>query len=79
MKRVLLIDDDKNILTTLQIHLEDLGMETLVARNGGQGLELFQQNKPEIVLLDLKLPDIDGLKVLEKIVASQIKVYVACR
>jgi len=76
MKRVLIIDDDKNILTTLQIHLENLGMETLVARTGGQGLEFFQQRKPEIVLLDLKLPDIDGLKVLEKIVASQIKVYV---
>ena len=76
MKKVLLIDDDRNILTTLQIHLEDTGKEVLAAETGKKGLELFQQEKPEIVLLDLKLPDIDGLKVLDEIVRSEIKAYV---
>jgi NtrC-family two-component system response regulator AlgB len=76
MKKALLIDDDKNILTTLQIYLEDMGMETLTAGTGGKGLEIFNRIKPDIVLLDLKLPDIDGLKVLEKIIGSGIKTYV---
>jgi DNA-binding NtrC family response regulator len=76
MKKVLLIDDDQNILTTLQIHLEDLGMEVLPADTGRKGLELFSREKPQIVFLDLKLPDMDGLKVLDKIVNSETKAYV---
>jgi NtrC-family two-component system response regulator AlgB len=76
MKRALIIDDDKNILTTLQICLEDMGMETLTAGTGGKGLEIFNRIKPDIVLLDLKLPDLDGLKVLKKIISSGIKTYV---
>lgn len=76
MKKALIIDDDKNILTTLQICLEDMGMETLTAGTGGKGLEIFNRIKPDIVLLDLKLPDLDGLKVLKKIIGSKIKTYV---
>jgi len=76
VKSALIIDDDKNILTALKIHLEDLGMETALARTGMEGLKIFNRVKPEIVLLDLKLPDMDGLKVLEEIVATQIKTYV---
>ncbi len=76
MKSALVVDDDRNILTALKIHLEDLGMETTVARTGMEGLRVFNMVKPEIVLLDLKLPDMDGLKVLEEIVATQIKTYV---
>jgi NtrC-family two-component system response regulator AlgB len=76
MKKALIIDDDKNILTTLQICLEDMGMETLTAGTGGKGLEIFNRIKPDIVLLDLKLPDLDGLKILEKIIDSRIKTCV---
>lgn len=76
MKKVLLIDDDHNILTTLQIHLEDAGVTVLLAENGKKGLELFLREKPEIVFLDLKLPDIDGLQVLDKIAGSGLKTYV---
>lgn len=76
MKKILLIDDDQNILTTLKIHLEDTGMKILLAETGKKGLELFKQEKPEIVFLDLKLPDLEGLNVLEEIVRSRIKAYV---
>jgi len=76
MKKILLIDDDRNILTTLKIHLEDTGMKILLAETGKKGLELFKQEKPEVVFLDLKLPDTDGLQVLGEIVRSEIKAYV---
>lgn len=76
MKKVLVVDDDKNILTTLQVHLEDMEMEPVTARTGCEGVEMFKQVKPAIVLLDLKLPDMDGLDVLKEIVATQIKTYV---
>ena len=73
MNKVLLIDDDQNILTTLQIHLEDAGMKVLLAKTAGKGLELWGREKPQMVFLDLKLPDMDGLKVLDEIVRSEIK------
>ena len=76
MKNVLIIDDDKNILTTLQIHLEDMGMEVVGARTGKDGLELCRQLEPDVVLLDLKLPDMDGLEALAAIMAQDIKTYV---
>ncbi len=76
MKKALLIDDDHNILTTLQIHLEDTGKKVLTADTGQKGLELFTLEEPQIVFLDLKLPDINGIDVLNNIVRSGIKTYV---
>jgi two-component system, NtrC family, response regulator AlgB len=76
MQKVLIVDDDKNILTTLKIYLEDAGLKPSLAGSGSEGLRLFRQIKPEIVFLDLKLPDVNGLKVLEEILATQIKAYV---
>ena len=76
MQKVLIIDDDKNILTTLKIHFEDVGLHPALAGNGLEGQRLFRQLRPEIVFLDLKLPDMDGLKVLEEILATGSKAYV---
>lgn len=73
MKKALIIDDDKNILTTLEIHLEDLGFSVQTADSGQKGLEVLKQHKPQIVLLDLRLPDKDGLKVLEDIEKTDLK------
>jgi two-component system, NtrC family, response regulator AlgB len=76
MQKVLIVDDDKNILTTLKIHFEDAGLNPSLAGSGLEGLRLFREVRPEIVFLDLKLPDMDGLKVLEEILATGIKAYV---
>ena len=76
MEKVLIIDDDKNILTTLRIHFEDAGLEPVLANKGSEGLRLFREIRPEIVFLDLKLPDMDGLTVLEEILDTGLKVYV---
>ncbi|RJX29389.1 MAG: sigma-54-dependent Fis family transcriptional regulator [Desulfarculus sp.] len=76
MSKVLIVDDDKNILTTLAVYLEDLGWEVLTAETGGQALELVGRHHPSVVLLDLKLPDQSGLEVLEKIKATWAKSYV---
>ena len=76
MKKVLIIDDDKNILTTLQIHIENSGLQAFTASNSEEGLQLFNSERPEIVFLDLKLPDRDGLSILDDIVKTGIKTYV---
>ena len=76
MRTVLIVDDDTNILSTLQIHLEDLGLKSFGAQTGEEGIDLFKRAKPEVVLLDLKLPDMNGLDVLEEILADGIKTFV---
>jgi len=76
MQKTLIIDDDRNILTTLEVYLEDKGLEVCNASSGDRGLALFQQEKPDLVLLDMRLPDRDGLEVLKEIIASGIKTQV---
>ncbi|MFH2219127.1 MAG: sigma-54 dependent transcriptional regulator [Pseudomonadota bacterium] len=76
MKKALIIDDDRNILTTLEMYLEDKGFETVTAASGDEGLLCFSNKPPDLVLLDMKLPDRDGLDVLKEIVTSGIKTHV---
>ncbi len=72
MQQVLLVDDDRNITQTLQIYLEDKGFTVTTAGSAAEGISRFLQLKPELVLLDLRLPDQSGLEVLRRIVASGI-------
>jgi NtrC-family two-component system response regulator AlgB len=76
MNSVLIVDDDKNILITLKVHLEDLGWDVVTAANGREALLAFERHQPQVVLLDLKLPDTSGLEVLKKIKATGVKSYV---
>lgn len=65
--KVLIVEDDSNIAQLLQLYLEKEGFETAVASDGGQGLAQFQAMKPDLVLLDLMLPVLDGWGVCQKI------------
>ena len=66
-KKVLIVEDDGNIAELLHLYLEKEGFETRVARDGGKGVELFRAFQPDLVLLDLMLPVMDGWTVLKKI------------
>ena len=66
-KRILIVEDDGNIAELVQMYLEKEGYETLIAPDGGQGVEQFYRWKPDLVLLDLMLPVLDGWGVLHKI------------
>lgn len=68
--RILIIDDEKNIRTTLARGLDLEGFTVEGADAGLSGLAAIAANPPDLVLLDLKLPDIDGLTVLERLRAS---------
>jgi two-component system, NtrC family, nitrogen regulation response regulator NtrX len=65
--RVLIVDDEKNIRTTLARGLDLEGFVVEGAEDGATGLALVDSFQPDLVLLDLKLPDTDGLRVLEQI------------
>lgn len=67
MSKVLIIDDEKQILDSLSSILKDEGFQVFTAREGREGLKLFDTVKPEIVLLDVWMPDLDGLQVLKLI------------
>lgn len=76
MKKALIIDDDKNILTTLEMYLDDKGFEVVAEGSGAEGLRHFRSGSPDLVVLDMKLPDRNGLDVLKEIMASGIKTQV---
>ena len=76
MTTALIVDDDKNILTTLEVHLEDRQYTVVGAGSGREAIRKFQESAPEVVLLDLKLPDMSGLDVLQELTASGFKAYV---
>jgi two-component system, OmpR family, KDP operon response regulator KdpE len=67
MKRVLVIDDEAPIRRLLEIALAGLGWEVLCAATGTEGLEAARADKPDVALLDLNLPDMGGLELLERL------------
>ncbi len=67
---VLIIEDDKNIAELLQLYLEKEGYAVTVAYDGGQGLEKFRAIHPDLVLLDLMMPVMDGREVCKAIRAD---------
>lgn len=66
-KDILVIEDDKTIQNFIRISLKTKGYRCLLADDGLTGLSYFYANNPDLVLLDLGLPDIDGMEVLSQI------------
>ncbi len=67
---VLIVEDDKNIQELLQMYLEKEGYAVTVASDGGQGLTKFRAIKPDLVLLDVMMPVMDGFEVCKQIRAE---------
>jgi DNA-binding response OmpR family regulator len=68
-RKIVAIDDTKSILTFLRVSLEDEGADFFAASTAAEGLRLCERVVPDLVVLDLGLPDEDGLDVLPKIKA----------
>ena len=66
-RKVLIVEDDGNIAELLHLYLEKESFETAVAGDGLKGLELFNSFQPDLVLLDIMLPGMDGWAVCRKI------------
>ena len=69
-KKVLIVEDDLNIADLLRLYLEKEGYEPAIAADGGEGLELFRKLEPELVLLDVMMPVMDGWGVCRAIRAE---------
>jgi len=74
--RVLIIDDERPVLMTLEALLKRHGYQVETAPTAAQGLKVLRSKSPTLVLLDLRLPDADGLEMLERIKSELPKVQV---
>jgi PAS domain S-box-containing protein len=66
-KKILIIDDEAAVRQSISDFLEDLDYRIVTAENGRIGLKLFEQNRVDLVLVDLRMPEVDGLEVLAQI------------
>ena len=67
MKRILIVEDEKNIARFLQLELTFENFETELAANGRTGLEMALQNQYDIILLDVMLPELNGIEICRRI------------
>ena len=66
-KKILIVEDDHNISELLQLYLNNEGYQTVIANDGGEGIDQFRKFQPDLVLLDIMLPVMDGWGVLRTI------------
>ncbi len=74
--RVLLVDDERDLIQTLSERLQMRDMGSAVAYDGESALQLVQDDDPEVMIIDLKMPDIDGLEVLRKVKQTRPEIEV---
>ncbi len=67
MEKILIVDDDRNISELLRLYLDKEGYETVCAFDGEEALTVFEEEHPNLVLLDIMLPKIDGRQVCRQI------------
>ena len=67
MKKILIVDDEKPISDIIKFNMTKEGYEVVTAFNGREAIELFEAEQPDIIILDLMLPEIDGLEVAKTI------------
>jgi len=67
MAKVLVIDDEQGIRALLDTLLRRKGYDVIVAESGQKGLECFRRERPDVLVLDLKMPGMDGLTVLRQV------------
>jgi len=67
MSKILLIDDEESIRTLLRLSLTHQGHEVTTDEDGERGIEVFRQERPSIVLTDIKMPKMDGIDVLKQV------------
>lgn len=64
--KILIVDDDQNILRLYKEELEEEGYSIITASNGLEAFEQFEKEEPDLVTLDILLPDVDGIKLLRQ-------------
>lgn len=69
-KKILAVDDERHIVRLVQINLMKEGYEVVTANNGREALEMIASEKPDLVVMDVMMPEMDGFEALEKMKAD---------
>jgi DNA-binding response OmpR family regulator len=76
MTRILCVDDDLNLLRLYREELAEDGYKVLLARNGKEAVKKFGEKKPDLVILDIRMPQMDGIEALNAILGKDRQVPV---
>jgi twitching motility two-component system response regulator PilH len=76
MSTILAIDDDKNILNVLEKQLQNMGHKPIVAVSSKQGIELAKSGTPDLVLLDIIMPELDGIEVIKQLKKDELTKHI---
>jgi CheY-like chemotaxis protein len=75
-KRVMIVDDEPNIIMSLDFLIKKAGYELFIARNGTEAMELLKNETPDLIILDIMMPDIDGYEVCQFVKSSEAHQHV---
>lgn len=67
MKKILIVDDEPNIVMSLEYLFKKKGFEVYIARDGNEALELLENTIPDVILLDVMMPNVDGYQTIKRI------------
>jgi two-component system KDP operon response regulator KdpE len=67
LKRILVVDDERQIIRMLRASLQSSGYEVLTANNGIEGLERFESGRPDLIITDLAMPEMNGLELTQAV------------
>ena len=67
MKKILIVDDEPNIVMTLEYTFKKSNYEVFIARDGQEALDILKSNFPDVIILDIMMPMVDGFATLEQI------------
>ncbi len=65
--KILVVDDEKHIVKIVEFNLKKKGYDVFIANNGLEALEQVEKNKPDLILLDVMMPEMDGLEVCKRL------------
>ena len=66
-KKILIVDDEPSIIVPVQFLMEQNGYDVMVAFSGEEAMEVIEENEPDLILLDIMLPVIDGFEVCQRV------------
>ena len=64
-RKILIVDDEPNIVMTLEYTFKKKGLEVLIARDGSEALQILEHQVPDVILLDIMMPNVDGYQTLK--------------
>ena len=67
MEKIMIVDDDRNICELLRLYIEKDGFDAVIAHNGREALALLEKEKPDLMVLDVMMPELDGWQVCREV------------